>query len=61
MIGTQSEKLTQWTRDFRPIDQPSALAYLGIVVSDLLSTGNDYFLPIEAVADAVNELREARE
>ena len=56
VIGTQSEKPTQWTREFRPIDQNSALAYLGIVVGDLLSTGNDYFLPIEAVEKVVKQM-----
>ena len=39
------------------MDQDSALAYLTAVVSDLLSTGNDYFLPIEAVEEVVKELR----
>ncbi len=57
VIGTQSEKLTEWTREFRPIDQDTAIAYLTDVVSDLLSTGNDYFLPIEAVEEVVKEMR----
>jgi exodeoxyribonuclease V gamma subunit len=57
VIGTQSEKLTEWTREFRPMDQDAAIAYLTDVVSDLLSTGNDYFLPIEAVEEVVKELR----
>ncbi len=57
VIGTQSENLTEWTRAFRPMDQDAAVAYLTTVVSDLLSTGNDYFLPIEAVEEVVKELR----
>ena len=48
VIGTQS-KPNEWIREFAPMDRDSALAYLTTVVSDLLSTGNDYFLPIEAV------------
>ena len=42
------------------LEQNSAIAYLTAVVSDLLSTGNVYFLPIEAVEDVVKELRQAR-
>ncbi len=56
VIGTESEKSGQWIREFRPPDQSSALAYLSVVVSDLLSTGNDYFLPIEAVANVVQQM-----
>jgi len=56
VIGTQSEKPTEWTREFQPMDRDSAIAYLADVVSDLLSTGNDYFLPIEAVEQVVKEL-----
>ncbi len=56
VIGTQSEKLAQWTREFRPIDRNSALTYLTVVVGDLLSTGNDYFLPIEAVEKVVKQM-----
>ena len=59
VIGTQSEKLTEFTREFRPMDRESALAYLTNVVSDLLSTGNEYFLPIEAVEQVVKELQKA--
>jgi hypothetical protein len=57
VIGTQSEKLTEFTRAFRPMDRDSAIAYLSNVVSDLLSTGNEYFLPIEAVEQVVKELQ----
>jgi len=56
VIGTQSEKATDWTCDFCPMNRDSALAYLTDVVSDLLSTGNDYFLPIEAVEKAAKQL-----
>jgi exodeoxyribonuclease V gamma subunit len=56
VIGTQSEKLTEFTREFRPMDRDSALAYLTNVVSDLLSTGNEYFLPIEAVERVVKQM-----
>ena len=58
-IGTQSEKLTEFTREFRPMERDSALAYLTNVVSDLLSTGNEYFLPIEAVEQVAKELQKA--
>ncbi len=57
VIGTQSENVTEWTRMFRPMNQDAAIAYLTTVVSDLLSAGNDYFLPIEAVEEVVKELR----
>jgi exodeoxyribonuclease V gamma subunit len=56
VIRVNSEKNADWIREFKPLDQNSALAYLTAVVSDLLSTGNDYFLPIEAVEDVVKEL-----
>ena len=38
------------------MDRDSALGFLSTVVGDLLSTGNHYFLPIEAVAEVVEEL-----
>jgi hypothetical protein len=60
VIGTQSEKLTELTREFRPMDRESAVVYLTNVVSDLLSTGNEYFLPIEAVEQVVKELQKAK-
>ncbi len=56
VIGTQSKNPTEWIREFRPLDHDSALAYLTTIVSDLLSTGNNYFLPIEAVAEVVKKL-----
>ena len=56
VIRANSEKNADWIREFKPLEQNSALAYLTAVVSDLLSTGNDYFLPIEAVEDVVKEL-----
>jgi exodeoxyribonuclease V gamma subunit len=57
VIGTQSTKPHEWIREFRPLDRDSALAFLTSVVGDLLSTGNDYFLPIEAVEEVVKDLR----
>jgi exodeoxyribonuclease V gamma subunit len=57
VIGTQSTKPDEWIREFRPLDRDSALAFLTSVVGDLLSTGNDYFLPIEAVEEVVKDLR----
>jgi hypothetical protein len=57
VIRSNSEKHADWIREFEPPDQDSALAYLAAVVGDLLSTGNDYFLPIEAVEDVVEELQ----
>jgi exodeoxyribonuclease V gamma subunit len=57
VIGTESKKLAEWTREFLPMDHDSAITYLTNVVGDLLSPGNDYFLPIEAVAEAVKELQ----
>jgi exodeoxyribonuclease V gamma subunit len=56
VIGTQSAKQSEFIREFPPMDRDSALAFLSIVVGDLLSTGNDYFLPIEAVEKVVEEL-----
>jgi exodeoxyribonuclease V gamma subunit len=56
VIRANSEKSAEWIREFKPLEQNSALAYLTAVVGDLLSTGNDYFLPIEAVEDVVKEL-----
>ncbi len=57
VVGTESPKQIDWIREFTTMDRDSALAYLTIVVSDLLSAGNDYFLPIEAVANVVKVLR----
>jgi exodeoxyribonuclease V gamma subunit len=57
VIGTQSTKPAEWIREFRPLDRDSALAFLTSVVGDLLSTRNDYFLPIEAVEEVVKDLR----
>ena len=51
------EKNTAWMREYPTMEQGSALAWLTDVVSDLLSTGNDYFLPIEAVAEVDKERR----
>ena len=57
VIGTQSTDPKEWIREFRPLDRDSALAFLTTVVGDLLSTRNDYFLPIEAVEEVVKDLR----
>ena len=57
VIGTQSTEPNEWIREFRPLDRDSALAFLTTVVGDLLSTRNDYFLPIEAVEEVVKDLR----
>ncbi len=57
VVGTDLTKGKPWTREFATMDRESALRFLTTVVGDLLSTGNDYFLPIEAVADVVKELR----
>jgi hypothetical protein len=56
VIGAQSTKQSEFIREFAPMDRDSALGFLTTVVGDLLSTGNDYFLPIEAVAEVVKEL-----
>jgi hypothetical protein len=61
VIGTESANSKEWMREFATIDRDSAIAYLTGVVSDLLSTGNDYFLPIEAVAEVVKVLRKPEE
>ncbi len=58
VIGTQSTKQSEFIREFAPMDRDSALGFLSAVVGDLLSTGNEYFLPIEAVAEVVKEWRE---
>jgi exodeoxyribonuclease V gamma subunit len=57
VIGIESAKNAEWIREFRTMEQNSARAYLTDVVADLLSTGNDYFLPIEAVAEVDKERR----
>jgi exodeoxyribonuclease V gamma subunit len=57
VIGIESAKNAEWTREFRTIEQNSARAYLTDVVADLLSTGNNYFLPIEAVTEVDKERR----
>src|SRR5208282_4418637 len=56
VIGTESAKPSEFIREFRTMDRESALGFLSTVIGDLLSTGNDYFLPIEAVAEVVEEL-----
>ncbi len=53
VIGTESTNPKEWIREFTMIDRDSALAFLATVAGDLLSTGNDYFLPIEAVEQVV--------
>jgi exodeoxyribonuclease V gamma subunit len=57
VIGTQSTDPKEWIREFHPLDRDSALAFLTAVAGDLLSTGNGYFLPIEAVEEVVKDLR----
>ena len=56
LLRSDPEKNPNWIRKFETMDRESALSYLTAVVSDLLSTGNDYFLPIEAVEKVVKEL-----
>ena len=56
VLRSAPEKKEKWIREFETIDRESAVSYLSTVVSDLLSTGNDYFLPIEAVEKVVKEL-----
>jgi exodeoxyribonuclease V gamma subunit len=56
VLRSDPEKKENWIRKFETIDRESALSYLTAVVSDLLSTGNDHFLPIEAVEKVVKEL-----
>jgi exodeoxyribonuclease V gamma subunit len=60
VIGTESKKPAEWTREFLPMDRNSAIAYLADVVSDLLSTGNDYFLPIEAVEKVAKQMDDGK-
>jgi exodeoxyribonuclease V gamma subunit len=55
VIGTQSANRLEWIREFTPMDRGSARGFLTRVAGDLLSAGNDYFLPIEAVAEVVKE------
>ncbi|MGA8641828.1 exodeoxyribonuclease V subunit gamma [Candidatus Binatus sp.] len=57
VIRSNCEKKADWIREFKPLEQNSALAYLTAIVGDLLSTGNSYFLPIEAIEDVVKQLR----
>jgi hypothetical protein len=60
VIGTESKKPAEWTREFLPMDRNSAIAYLTGVVNDLLSTGNDYFLPIEAVEKVAKQMDDGK-
>jgi exodeoxyribonuclease V gamma subunit len=60
VIRANCENKADWIREFKPLEQNSALAYLTAVVGDLLSTGNDYFLPIEAVEKVVKQLDDAK-
>jgi exodeoxyribonuclease V gamma subunit len=60
VIRASSEKNSDWIREFQPLGQNSALAYLTAVVGDMLSTGNDYFLPIEAVEKVAKQLDDAK-
>ncbi len=57
VIRANSEKKADGLRDFKPLEQNSAIAYLTAIVGDLLSTGNTYFLPIEAIEEVVKQLR----
>jgi len=61
VLGTQDENPTKWIREFQPMNRDSALIYLTNIVSDLLSTGNNYFLPIEAVAEVIKQSRKPDE
>lgn len=61
VIGTQSNNPEEWIREFPTMDQESARAYLTAVVGDLLSTGNSYFLPLEAVTEVVKILRKSEQ
>jgi hypothetical protein len=54
VVGTKANPAER-IRDLRPMDKESALSYLTTVVGDLLSVGNDYFLPIEAVAEVIKQ------
>ena len=56
VLRSDPDKNANWIREFETMDRESALAYLTAVVTDLLSTGNYYFLPIEAVEKVVKEL-----
>ena len=56
VLRSNPEQKADWIRAFETMDRESALGYLTEVVSDLLSTGNDYFLPFEAVEDVVEVL-----
>ena len=48
-------------REFETMDRESARSYLSAVVGDLLSAGNNYFLPIDAVEKVVKEIRDGKE
>jgi exodeoxyribonuclease V gamma subunit len=61
VIGTQSKNPAEWIREFPTMDQQSARAYLTAVVGDLLSIGNSYFLPLEAVTEVVKVLRKSEQ
>jgi exodeoxyribonuclease V gamma subunit len=57
VIGASGQQAPKRERSFAPPPQDEARKYLTSVVSDMLSVGNDYFLPFEAVEKARAALR----
>jgi hypothetical protein len=46
-----------WVRAITPPSRDKAREYLTRLVAEMLSEGNDYFLPIEAVAAVIEEMK----
>jgi exodeoxyribonuclease V gamma subunit len=57
VIGASEEPAPKRERGFAPPPEDEARTYLTSVVSDMLSVGNDYFLPFEAVEKALAAMR----
>jgi exodeoxyribonuclease V gamma subunit len=57
VIGASEEPTPKRERSFARPPQDEARTYLTLVVSDMLSVGNDYFLPFEAVEKALAAMR----
>jgi exodeoxyribonuclease V gamma subunit len=57
IVGAADKKPEVRQRTIAPPAREDARKYLSALVSDLLSAGNDYFLPIEAVEAARKEIR----
>ncbi|MGH7925840.1 MAG: exodeoxyribonuclease V subunit gamma [Candidatus Binatus sp.] len=61
VLRSNPDKESRPIREFATMDRESACSYLSAVVGDLLSAGNNYFLPIDAVEKVVEEIHEGKQ